>query len=168
MNLTETVPNARWDDVATQGTDPRGAELRAALVATGWQPGWPYCAALVEACWRAGYRGRPELPVICQSITPSAMGTFENFERLGRITKRPEPGAIMLMQHGNSWQGHAGIVRALEGNTLVTYEGNTSPGAGLSREGDGVYLKRKPLDFTKKSGLWLRGFVNPFVGPARV
>lgn len=163
LNLTETAPNARWDDIATSGPDTRAAELRQALLDTGWQLGWAYCAAFSEVCWRAAYRNRPELPLISRSITPSVMATFENFERLGRITKQPAPGALMLMQHGQSWQGHAGIVLGAQDGRLVTIEGNTSP-AVASREGDGVYRKEKALDFTPSSSrLWLRGFVNPFL-----
>lgn len=162
LNLTETAPNARWDDLATAGTDEKAGELRSALLGTGWQLGWAYCAAFVEVCWRAGYKDRPELGLISQAITPSAMGTFENFERLKKITKTPVPGAIMLMQHGSSWQGHAGIVERLDGDQLITIEGNTSSNTA-SREGDGVYRKTKTLTFAPSANrLWIRGFVNPF------
>ncbi len=166
LNLTETAPNARWDDVITSGQDPRGDELLQALLATSWQKGWAYCAAFAEVCWRAGYKKRSELPLVGQSITASVMGTFENFQELKRITKTPQPGALMLMQHGSSWQGHAGIVERIDGNTVYTIEGNTSAGGGSveqQRNGDGVYRKTHRLDFTPTSGLWLRGFVNPFL-----
>lgn len=164
LDLTETAPNSRWDNLAGGGPhhDPRGEELRQKLLETGWQLTWPYCAAFAEVCWRSGYQNRPELALISQSITPSAMGTYENFDRQHRITRDPSPGALMLMQHGNSYQGHAGIVIRVEETTLVTIEGNTSSNMA-TREGDGVYLKRKPLDFVPKPGLWIRGFVNVFL-----
>jgi hypothetical protein len=139
--------------------------LRSALVETGWQLGWAYCIAFVEVCWRAAYRERAELPLVSRTITPSVMATLENFDRLHRITKTPALGGIMLMQHGNTWQGHAGIVTQLRSadGLFGTIEGNTSSAVD-SREGDGVYRKRHPLDFTERtSGLWLRGFVNPFL-----
>lgn len=163
LNLTESAPNSKWDDVATRGPDARGGELRQALLDTGWQLGWAYCAAFAEVCWRAGYKDRPELALIARSITPSVMGTFENFERQKRITRTPAVGALMMMQHGNSWQGHAGIVTGLEGGRVLTIEGNTSSNDPQSREGDGVYRKSHGLSFSQSSGLWLRGFVNPFV-----
>lgn len=166
LNLTETVSNAVWDDVLTAGQDARGAELRQSLLDTGWQLGWAYCAAFAEVCWRAGYRDRAELPLICKSMTPSVMGTFDNFDHLKRITQKPVPGALMLMQHGNTYQGHAGIVVSVSGSTFSTIEGNTSQAGGTveqQRNGDGVYRKTHTLDFTKfDSRLWLKGFVNPF------
>ena len=163
VGLTETAPNARWDDLLTPGSDPRGPELRAALIETGWQPGWAYCSAFVEVCWRAGYRGKPDLPLITRAIEPSVMSTFENFRRLGRIETTPKPGAIFLMQSGNTWKGHAGIVVKLENRILHTIEGNTSSNQE-NREGDGVYAKSKRYDLSRKGrGLWMRGFVNPFV-----
>lgn len=163
LNLTETVQNSKWDDVATRGPDARAGELRQALLDTGWQLGWAYCAAFAEACWRAGYKARPELALIGKSITPSVMGTLENFEQLHRITRTPSVGAIMMMQHGNTWQGHAGIVTGLENGRVLTIEGNTSSNDPNNREGDGVYRKSHALSFSQSSGLWLRGFVNPFV-----
>lgn len=166
VDLTETSSNARWDDLVKKKTG-RGDLLRAQLIATGWQPGWAYCMSFGEVCWRAGYKGRAELQLIGQSITPSVMSTFENFEELRRITKTPVPGALMLYQHGNTWQGHAAIVEKVAGDVVSTIEGNTSPGIvsdGKDREGDGVWRKTRKIDWTKKSkGLWLRGFVNPFI-----
>jgi peptidoglycan hydrolase-like protein with peptidoglycan-binding domain len=164
LNLTETSQNTRWDDLAGGGPhhDPRGEELRQKLLETGWQLGWAYCIAFAEVCWRAAYRNRPELALISRSITPSVMETFNNFQRQDRITKTPEPGAIMFMQHGDSSLGHAGIVTARPTAAFPTIEGNTSSTVA-SREGDGVYRKSHALSFTKTSGLWLRGFVNPFL-----
>lgn len=161
LNLTESANNARWDDVATAGPDVRAGELRQALLDTGWQTGWAYCSSFTEVCWRAAYKNRPELALISRAITPSVMSTYENFNRLKRITRTPAIGSLMLMQNGDSWQGHAGIVTGLDGGFLLTIEGNTSSNVA-SREGDGVYRKRKTLSFTKSSGLWIRGFVNPF------
>lgn len=167
LNLTEKSQNAVWDDVATSGPDARAAELRQKLLATGWQLGWAYCAAFAEVCWREGYKGFPELALIGQSITSSVMGTFENFQELGRITKLALPGSIMLMQKGRTWKGHAGIVvERGDNDVFYTIEGNTSQGRGTAeqqRNGDGVYRKRHTLNFEPSSGLWLRGFVNPFL-----
>jgi hypothetical protein len=44
-----------WDDPATPEPDAAAAELRQLMAACGWQPGWPYCAAFVEAVWRTAY-----------------------------------------------------------------------------------------------------------------
>lgn len=169
LNLTEVAPNKKWDNLATKGEDPAAKQLLDAMLATGWQTGWPYCAAFAEACWREGYAGRSELSLIAKNITPSAMGTWENFTRLKRTSQKPKPGALMIWQNGNTWQGHVAIVveAAPREQHVITIEGNTSPNPGTvqsDREGDGVYRKTRMLEFTEKSrGLNLKGFINPFI-----
>ena len=169
LNLTEVAPNAKWDNLSTKGEDPVAKELLESMLATGWQTGWAYCAAFAEACWREGYAGRPELGLISKNITPSAMGTWENFSRLKRVSKTPSPGALMIWQNGKSWQGHVGVVISAipKDYKVITIEGNTAPNPGsvqTDREGDGIYRKARALDFTEKPrGLNLKGFVNPFI-----
>jgi hypothetical protein len=169
VNLTEISPNSQWDNLATKGIDSVAEQLKKELLATGWQLGWPYCAAFAEACWRQGYENRPELPLIAKNITPSAMGTWENFQVLKKTSFTPRPGALMIWQMGSTWKGHAAIVVDVDmsKNRVTTIEGNTSPSPGTvssDREGDGVYKKTRALDFTAKSnGLNLKGFINPFI-----
>lgn len=169
LGLTEVVPNAKWDNLKTRGEDPAAKELVAAMRATGWQTGWPYCAAFAETCWRVGYAARSELALISKNITPSAMGTWENFTKLNKTATRPIPGALMIWQNGNTWQGHVAIVveAVPNENRVVTIEGNTGPNPGTvqgDREGDGIYRKTRLIDYTKKSkGLNLKGFINPFI-----
>lgn len=166
LGLTERTQNSVWDDVMTAGPDARASELRAQLLATGWQLGWAYCAAFGEVCWRQGYRGYRELALISQAITPSVMGTYENFKDLGRVSKVPEVGALLLMQKGKTWQGHMEIVTKVSGNTVDTIGGNTSAKRGSvesQRNGDGVFRKSHVIDFTPTQGLHLIGFVNPFL-----
>lgn len=164
--LTEKKQNSLWDNPSTPGADAAAGELRQALLDTGWQLTWPYCIAFAEVCWRVAYAGHPQLAELQRLITPSVMETFTNFNKLGLVTNKPLPGSIFLKQHGNKWQGHAGIVVASKAGNVLTIEGNTSAQAGTpeaEREGDGVFAKHWPLNFTKReSGLWLRGFINPF------
>ncbi len=165
VGLTETSPNRVWDNLATGGKDAAAVDLLKKLKDAAWQPGWAYCIAFGEVVWRAGYRNRPELPLITQAITVSVMSTYENFAELKRVSLEPKPGALMLLQNGTSWQGHAEIVERVEGSRVFTIGANTGPQAGSAneRDGDGVYRKSHLLNFAKKNkGLWLRGFVNPF------
>lgn len=167
VNLKETANNAAWDDPDTSGQDAAALELRYLLEATGWQAGWPYCAAFCEAVYMRAYKtlgASPKvLAVLSQRFTPSVMLTYKQLGSYAQHTV-PLPGAVFFMQKGQSGNGHAGVV-VLPGQTnFSTIEGNTSPSpasAQADREGDGVYKKVRSLDFTKKSGLWLRGFFNP-------
>jgi len=168
VGLHEVKANAEWDDPATSGKDQAAQDLRNALKASGWMLGWPYCAAFAEACWRIAYVGLGAPDAIQARIglrlTPSVMQSFNNWK--GEISLVPEPGAIFFMQMGQGATGHAGIVVQASHEKFSTIEGNTSPQPGTAeadREGDGVFKKIRRLDFTPKTGLWLRGFLNPLV-----
>lgn len=167
LNLKETANNAAWDDPDTAGQDAAGLELRRLLETTGWQAGWPYCMAFCKAVYLQSYKnlGAPPelLRLVSQRFTASVMITFKNCGAFAQ-KKVPLAGAIFFMQKGESGNGHAGLVVTPGQSNFSTIEGNTSPSpssAQADREGDGVYKKVRSLDFAKKTGLWLRGFLNP-------
>lgn len=60
--------------------------------------------------------------------------------------KEPLLGDIIILDYGNG-QGHTGFVTAVNGEWVDTIEGNTNS-AG-SREGDGVYRKRRLIKNAK-------------------
>ncbi len=167
VNLFETHQNSTWDNPMTMGEDPEGYALRRMMEECGWQAGWAYCAAFCEAMWRTAYR-ELEAPgslqrEIAQKLTPSVVGSFNNWG-VERMTRTPLPGAIFFMQKGDTGSGHAGIVAKSTAGVIATIEGNTMPDptdAAMDREGDGVFRRSRSLEFTWKSGLWLRGCLNP-------
>ena len=79
----------------------------------------------------------------------------------------PVPGCIQVWADYNAagvpnGLGHVGIVReVLSSDFVLTVEGNTSPGPGVQREGDGVYLKRRHTKVTTGSMRTL-GFLLPW------
>jgi hypothetical protein len=167
LNLYEKKSNAFWDNPDTAGLDPEGDELKKMMQDCGWQPGWPYCAAFCEAVWRKAYRnlGAPSevISKFADKLTPSVMVSFKNWGE-ARISRQPLPGSIFFMQKGKTGNGHAGIVVKAGGTHFASIEGNTSPDpkdAEADREGDGIFRRTRSLDFSPKSGLWLRGFLNP-------
>lgn len=167
IGLQETKQNAEWDNPSTVGRDEAADALRKALRASGWMAGWPYCAAFVEACWRIAYTelGAPDqlLTRIKLRLTPSVLQSYNNWKP-DSTQREPEPGAIFFMQLGHTAYGHAGLVVHQNGDAISTIEGNTSPMPGssaLDRDGDGIFKKVRLLDFNPKSGLWLKGFLNP-------
>jgi hypothetical protein len=167
LNLKETANNAAWDNPDTAGQDAAGVALRKLLETTGWQAGWPYCMAFCKAIYMQAYRnlGAPPevLRLIAQRFTPSVMISYKNIGAFAQ-KKVPIAGSIFFMQKGDGGTGHAGLVVLPGQVNFSTIEGNTSPSPGSAqadREGDGVYKKVRSLDFTKKTGLWLRGFLNP-------
>ncbi len=164
--LTEVKNNQVWDDLETPGNDPMAAELRAELLRTGWQLGWPYCAAFVEVCWRYGYQGRTELPKISNMLNAHCLSSWHNAAEAGWTSKTPQVGAIGIMKKGETTSGHAFIVSGISGTLLQTIEGNTSPGQvgpDADREGDGVYRKTRRLVYQPTANLHLIGFILPLV-----
>ena len=166
VGLFETKANKEWARLVN-GVQQEDNELEEVLKLVGWQPGWSYCAAFVEAVWRTAYKevnAPKELQdLIASNLNPSVIKSYDNFK--DRISQVPEPGSIFFMQKGFSGYGHAGIVVSSDGAKFATIEGNTSPGSGTAeseRNGDGVYKRIRTLDFTKHTyNLHLIGFLNP-------
>ena len=160
LDLHEVESNARWSRPVDSDA------LRALLAATGWQPGWPYCMAFVEACYgtAAGQLAGPAAEALVRAkFTPHVQTTFRNVGALVR-QGRPVPGSVFFMRKGQTTQGHAGLVLLAGARTMATLEGNTSPGVttpGKDREGDGIYLKVRPIIFAPTPGLYLQGFLDP-------
>jgi len=100
-------------------------------------------------------------------MTESSHLLWANSPQSARVAM-PEPGCVMLWQHYNGDNplstGHAGIVKEIIDNQFVmTVEGNTSPGPGIEREGDGVYLKRRQIKVSTGPMRTL-GFLLPWTG----
>ena len=172
LGLYETRANAQWDNPNTLGVDPEGLELQALLSQVGWQPGWAYCAAFCEAVWRTAYLNlkapAPLLERIARTLTPSVIRSYANAG--GDVGNTPAPGAIFFMELGHTGKGHAGIVVRASGAgalaRMATIEGNTSPepdDPNADREGDGICRRLRAVNFKPKSGLWLRGFLPPYI-----
>ena len=163
VNLYEIKPNAQW---TSKSNPSEAAKLSNHLVdlmeSGGWEKGWPYCMAFVEAVYREALQDDPKaLALVAKLLTPSAMMTYKNCKPY--LTKTPTPGGIFIMQKAQGGTGHAGIVVSSDGSKFSTIEGNTSPAATTAeqdRNGDGIYAKSRALNFTVTDGLHLIGFVD--------
>jgi len=163
VGLYEIVPNAKWTSKTAANPSALSDKLLSFLDASGWEPGWPYCMAFVEAVYSEAFASDPKaLKKIKQLLSPSVMSTYKACKPF--ITKTPTPGAIFVMQKGNGGFGHAGIVVAqIAKDKFSTIEGNTSPApasAEADRNGDGIYAKSRKLAFENNSGLHLIGFID--------
>jgi hypothetical protein len=150
VGLEETKDNAEWDDprTAKKETD-KSTLLLKTMARTGWSPGQPYCAGfagavVVLAAERSGLDPKPFLKL----WTPHCMTNVRAFRKLGILDSEPSDGSLMLMRHGSSDNGHAGLCVRVDGvfpnRMLATIEGNTMPGnAGNQRQGDGVYARAR-------------------------
>lgn len=80
------------------------------------------------------------------------------FRRAGRFFHDPRPGDISFVDFpGDNTYGiqHVWIVQAVQGDNLLTVEGNTSPGiTGSQDNGGGVYARVRPR-------AWVKGYGRP-------
>jgi hypothetical protein len=133
------------------------------MKAVGWNVGEAWCATFAELVWREAYaQMNSEVEHELRSLfSSSATKTFSNFKfsKYG-VSKKPEVGSLVCFKYGKGWQGHIGIVVAINGKEMVCVEGNTNTQGG--REGIEVGEVRRILDFTSSDDkLNLLGFVNP-------
>lgn len=120
-----------------------GAAVRKYQASTWYAPGpWPWCAAFVCWCFQKAQQSSPM--VIQRPTTPGAWD-FENWARKAGA-ELIKPASKTKVRRGDIvifTFSHIGIAVGNESRGYVeTVEGNTNR-AG-SREGDGVYRKKRP------------------------
>lgn len=133
----------------------------------GFKDGQAWCAYFAELCWTMAYKDfdKDLLPEVASLFSAGAVKTFNRFNKADGwdVSKTPVVGAVVIWQKYKSgkahWSGHAGIVLEVHKGHIITSEGNTNT-AG-SREGIGVFKKRRNYNFNTTSGLRMLGFIHP-------
>ena len=115
--------------------------------------GEPWCQAFVDWCFMKAY-GKENAKKLLNMpswnyYTPTAAGYFKSAGQW--ITKSPKKGDIIYFQN-NVRIHHVGIVKAVNGNTITTIEGNTSSTAGVVPNGGGVFEKSYTLPNSRIAG----------------
>lgn len=128
-----------------------GVEVEAILHTVGLGPGYAWCGAY---CYAVVIRsGSVKMPggarayAWAPSWHPPARRVWQRSRGLkftGLGPKAPMPGDVFGVYYASMKRiGHVGIVQEW-GDTVITLEGNTSGGG--SRDGDGVYRRRRKMD----------------------
>lgn len=147
----------RFVGVKESGGDNKGKEVEAFQKAVdGKAQGESWCMCFVQHCIK-----EIELTTGLKSDifkSEHCMTVWNNTPVSSRL-KDPEPGCIVIWNFVGTASGHTGIVTKV-GDRLETIEGNTSDGAGIVREGDGVYVRSrsKTGDVKMKVVGFLRSF----------
>lgn len=147
LNVDELIvfEAKRWLNVVERGGNNRGEIIQMfQKAADNRANGEPWCAAFVYYCvdmtrqllWHLSYRVDRVLPQTEHCLTMWRM-TPPEFK-----AQNPSLGHVVIWQLGSSMNGHCGIVIGSDKDHFFTIEGNT--GSGDQREGDGVYLKKRP------------------------
>lgn len=104
-------------------------------------PGAPWCAAFVHACYKMAASelgtGNP------WPKTASVWGMWNAVPDLWK-SDIPSEGAVFVHITTEN-TGHTGFVVSVGDGYIATCEGNTNDEG--SREGDGVYLRKRPLGY---------------------
>lgn len=148
----------KWYGTKESGGDNRGPDVEAFQRSVDQvAAGEPWCMAFIQFVGkRAG--GTNLFPSEhCLTVWERSSSS------LRRI--KPTAGSVAIWKKRGTRQGHAGIVVLEQGVTIVTIEGNTGPGPGIEREGDGVYLKTRLAYRTDTGSMELVGFLWPWIEP---
>ena len=107
-----------------------GVRVEAYLAVTGFKKGNPWCAAFVSWVFKSAGFVHPRT-AWSPAMFPSS-----------RLTKVFLPGNLLGIYFPDLKRiGHVGIIEKVDGDWCISVEGNTNISG--SREGDGVYRKRR-------------------------
>lgn len=128
--------------------DNKGPGVKKYLNSVGLGEGYAWCMAFVYWC----------VQEVCNDFkvnnsllkTGGVLNQWNS--RAGLRVSTPRPGDIFIMDFGKG-QGHTGIVIEVQGDSIVSIEGNTNDQA--SREGYIVAEKKRKISSIK-------GFLRPF------
>jgi hypothetical protein len=147
-----------YEGVHEAGGNNRGPMVEAFQRAVdGRAIGEAWCMAFVQFCVREVERAHGLTSRIRRS--EGCLDVWEKTPVELRLEK-PEPGCLVIWQHGKSWQGHVGIVQSVGVGVIDTTEGNTGPVVGVQREGDGVYARRRSK--IGEGEMRVKGFLRVF------
>lgn len=145
-NMERTDLNLRMLDLARFhiGVLEAGGANRGPMVerfqkaVDGKAQGEPWCMAFVQFLIKAVIEVHGSKTLAYES--ESCLEVW-NKTQVGQRLALPTPGLLAIWQHGSGPTGHVGIVSEVAPSFIKTVEGNTGPGVGIVREGDGVYMR---------------------------
>ena len=119
-----------------------GPRVEQYLAAVALKKGQPWCAAFV--CWLYGKAG------YSKPLTGWSPALFPS----PRLTKSVLPGNVLGIYISKAKRiAHVGLIEKLQGEWCLSIEGNTNLSG--SREGDGVYRKRRHLKTIYQVADWV-------------
>lgn len=156
---------SRWIGTKETGGDNKGQIVEMFQKAVdGKAQGEAWCLAFAQFCIQQVDRLYDEMTL--SSNAPSNLIKTEHCLTLWNASKAfrttPEVGCLVLWQHFKDGKatasGHVGVVKEVHDTKIVTIEGNTGDGAGIVREGDGVFLRERPL--TNLGNMHILGYLK--------
>lgn len=146
----------KWVGTVEIGGDNKGPQVEAfQKVVDNKAQGEAWCMAFVQWCLEQSGGSDIFKSEHCLTV----------WSKSPEILRRaqPIPGCVAIWRTRGTLNGHAGIVKSVQGMLMNTIEGNTGPGADVERNGDGVYLKSRSAYRSEKARMELVGFLWPWL-----
>lgn len=131
-----------WVGTIEKGGDNCGPEVEMFQHAINSHPsGESWCMSFVQFCVQ-----QVEKKLNIKSNIYRSEWTVEVWKRSPASMRllQPEVGCVVIWEHGETGQGHCGIIENVaDEKTITIIEGNTGPGekSEIVRNGDGVYRR---------------------------
>lgn len=159
-----------YDYLRERNNDNMEPEITKWLKYGGLGPGYPYCQAFVNYCYKDAYESMGKKSPLSKSPSVAQFAKWANANNLVvkvipikmvNMGYKLKPGDIISWKHGTplvkenfSYNGHAGMLKnQLSTNEFLTIEGNTKPSnqgdqtgrtVGDTKYGhDGVYYRNR-------------------------
>lgn len=117
-----------------------GPAVEKYLASVGLGKGYAWCQSFAYWVCKEAY-GKENNPLV------KTGGVLRNWsETKLKKSKTPIVGSIFVMDLGKGL-GHTGFVTGIEGDSILTIEGNTNDGG--SREGIGVFARKRKINTIK-------------------
>ena len=140
--------------VRETGGSNKGTQVEMYLASVGLGPGYPYCAAFVSWVYQ-----NANIQVPLSAWVPSYALKDKRIYQRGKFElKTPQKGDVFLIWYPKlNRPAHIGFIEQWKEKWVLTVEGNTNDSG--SREGDGVYRKRR-----LRKQIWA---VSDFIGSSQ-
>lgn len=107
--------------------------------------GLPWCATFVYAVFIEAL-GKEEARKLLGKPHPGSRVLLRRFKR--RLTDKPKAGDIIFLTNGDGRVNHCGIVVCVEGEEIITIEGNTTDPTGVFEEHEGGAVAQRVRKLT--------------------
>lgn len=120
-----------------------------------------WCMAFVQSCLE--YAEEMTGVVSPLYVSEHCQTVWNKTAKTQRVKYHPLAGAIAIWRHGNTTNGHTGVLESADNKIFYAYEGNTESGLAngkVERDGGGVYRTQRGI--TGNGNMKIMGFLKPF------
>jgi len=137
--------------VYTANTGKGGCTIFAYLINQAYKrrnfSGLPWCVTFVHAVFIEAL-GKKQARKILGKPHPGSRVLMRRFKRKRRLTDKPKTGDVIFLTNGDGRISHCGIVSCVEGEEIITIEGNTVDPSGVFEKHEGGAVAQRVRKLT--------------------